>query len=85
MNQWLLMLVPLSSVGSVANRPSPNWQEIHTTYIPLIVLAEPGGVKNATDPTFWGNQKQPLNEVMEVLASLSESRDYLEDHPRRCK
>ena len=31
--QWLLFLVPLSSVGSVANRPSPNWQEIHTTYL----------------------------------------------------
>ena len=28
----------------MANRPSPNWQESHTTYIPLIVLAEPGGL-----------------------------------------
>ena len=27
--------------------------------IPLIVLAEPGGLY-ATDPTFYGNQKQPL-------------------------
>ena len=25
--------------------PSPNWQESHTTYIPLIVLAKPGGWK----------------------------------------
>ena len=24
--------------------PSPNWQVCHTTYIPLIVLAEPGGL-----------------------------------------
>ena len=28
----------------MANRPSPDWQVCHTTYIPLIVLAEPGGL-----------------------------------------
>ena len=33
---------------------------VYTTYIPLIVLAF-WGVKNATDPTFYGNQRQPLN------------------------
>ena len=54
--QWIF-LVPLK--GGRWHSPSPNWQEIHTTYIPLIVLAEPGGLY-ATDPTFYGNQKQPL-------------------------
>ena len=31
---------PLSSVGSVANRPSPNWQErynLYTTYSPCLL------------------------------------------------
>ena len=37
---------------SVANRPSPNWQDFYTTYIPHIVLAKPGGLYYATDPTF---------------------------------
>ena len=41
MGPMVVEMVPLSSVGSVANRPSPNWQVCHTTYIPLIVLAEP--------------------------------------------
>ena len=45
---------------------------VHTTYIPLIVLAF-WGVKNATDPTFYGNQKQPLNFLCPW--------QYLEDHP----
>ena len=32
----------------MAGRPSPNWQECHTTnYTTKIVLAEPGGLKNA--------------------------------------
>ena len=50
-------LVPLSSVGSVANRPSPNWQVCHTTYyIPLIVLAEPRGWKMLPIPPFRGTR-----------------------------
>ena len=47
--QWLF-LVPLSSVGSVANRPSPNWQVCHTTYMPLIVLAFVWGLYNPYHP-----------------------------------
>ena len=39
--------------------PSPNWQEKYHWKIPLIVLAEPGGLY-ATDPTFYRNLKQPL-------------------------
>ena len=66
------MLVPLSSVGSVAYHPPIGRK--NTTYIPLIVLAEPGGWKmRPTDPTFEGNQKQPLIKripVSQILNSI---------------
>ena len=45
----------------MANRPSPNWQYIkYHLYIPLIVLAEPGGWTMLPIPPFKGNHKQPL-------------------------
>ena len=47
-NSMVVEMVPLSSVGSVANRPSPNWQEIHTTYIPLMTDILPSGGLYAT-------------------------------------
>ena len=37
--------------------PSPNWQYIALIYHLYIAF---WGVKNATDPTFYGNQKEPL-------------------------
>ena len=41
----------------VANRPSPNWQESYTTYIPLISTCRTWGVKNATKiPPFRGTR-----------------------------
>ena len=57
-DQWLF-LVPLK--GGRWHSPSPNWQEkyhLYTTYSPCRTW----GVKNATDPTCYGNQKQPLNQ-----------------------
>ncbi len=55
MDQWLF-LVPVKG---------GRWHiipqlAVYTTYIPLIVLAF-WGVKNATHPTFFGNQKRQLN------------------------
>ena len=41
-------MVPLK--GGIGSIQSPNWQYIHTTYIPLIVLAEPGGLYNPYHP-----------------------------------
>ena len=38
----------------------------NTTYIPLIVLAEPGGWKMLRT-TFYGNQKQPLIKWLDNL------------------
>ena len=47
--------------------PSPNWQEGHTTYIPLIVLAEPGGPHIIPSPPFMGTSiQQPLNEFPKI-------------------
>ena len=41
----------------MANRPSPNWQEGHTTYIPLKKsLPNLGGQKCYLYTTFYGNQ-----------------------------
>ena len=47
--QWLFRFVPLKGgIGSIVH--PPIWQVCHTTYIPLIVLAEPGGQKCYLSP-----------------------------------
>ena len=43
---------PKMAVGGILVHPPIVWLKKITTYLPLIVLAECGGVKNATDPTF---------------------------------
>ena len=58
-NSMVVEMVPLK--GDIGGIVHPPIGRKNTTYIPLIVLAEPGGLY-ATDPTFYGNQKQqPLN------------------------
>ena len=51
LSQWLF-LVPLK--GGIGGIVHPPIGRKNTTYIPLIFLAF-WGVKNATDPTFYGN------------------------------
>ena len=58
--QWLF-LVPINC--GRWHSPSPNWQEKYHWIIPLIVLAEPGGLYDATDPTLYRNLKNPLINV----------------------
>ena len=65
--QWLLMLVPLKGGRSVAyNPPRGSIDHLYTTYIlpfyiPLIVLAEPGGWKMLPIPPNLGEPaSQPL-------------------------
>ena len=63
LNVWIMYLRQWLFFGS-----PKRWDRWHiipqlavcTTYIPLIVLAF-CGVKNATDPTFYGNQKTTID------------------------
>ena len=55
--QWLLMLVPLKGgIGSIFDPPIGRFEK--TTYSPCLRL---GGEKCYLPPTFYRNQKQPLN------------------------
>ena len=63
-NQWLFMVPVKGGLGAIY---SPNWQVFVTTYIPLIVQTPSWKVKNATDPTFYGNQKQLLKQCTTLL------------------
>ena len=53
-------LVPGAKVVGPWHSPSPFVGRKNTTYSPCRTW----GVKNATDPTFYGNQKRPLNKSL---------------------
>ena len=59
MAPWLFLVPVKGGIGGIVHPPIGRK---NTTYIPLIVLAEPGGLY-ATDPTFYWNQKHPETTI----------------------
>ena len=64
----------------MANRPSPNWQEKIPLIYHLYIL--PSGGLYATDPTFYGNQKQPLSQIKPLSGWDWEVRNFRSQGPR---